>query len=98
MFEQWSHFVAVFAGFVLVGMVIYLLGSRKARAEAMKKEAYTCGEKLPRTYVGPENFYEALKENLKLNAISKLHSGRLSDYLLWLVVGLSAILITVLLL
>jgi hypothetical protein len=96
MFEQWSRFIIAFAGFVSLGIIIYLLGSRKTRAEAMKKEAYTCGETLPKIYVGPENFYEALKENLRLDYISKLHSGKLSDYVLWLVIGLTALLMMVL--
>ena len=98
MFEQWSHFVFVFAGFIAAGIIIYLLGSRKTRAETMKSETYTCGEALPKINVGPENFYGALKENLKLDYVRRLHSGKLSDYVLWLIIGLTALLIMVLLL
>jgi hypothetical protein len=95
MFEYWSGFMLAFAGFFLLGLFIYLLGSRKTRFEERKGDTYTCGEPFPVSDVGADNFYEAIKKNLHINAIRKIHSGRTSDYLLWMVVGMVAVLIMV---
>ncbi|MEM5871567.1 MAG: hypothetical protein QW051_01705 [Candidatus Aenigmatarchaeota archaeon] len=94
MLEYWQNFVSIFLFFILIGIIIYLLSNKKSREENMKKETYTCGEKIEQTYVPAENFYEAIKKNLRVDEISKLHSGKLSDYLLWFLIGLSAILVT----
>lgn len=97
MFEHWSLFVTVFSAFMGIGLAVYLLGNRKTRAENMKSETYTCGEPFPKTSVGPENFYGAIKENLRTDEMRRLHSGRLSDYVLWLVVGVAALILMVVL-
>jgi hypothetical protein len=95
MFEYWSQFILAFAGFFLLGLLIYLLGSRKTRFEEKKTDTYTCGEPFPVSDVGADNFYEAVKKNLHVDEIRKIHSGRLSDYLLWMVTGMVAVLIMV---
>jgi hypothetical protein len=95
MFEYWSFFILAFFGFMGLGLLIYLLGSRKKRTEGWKNETYTCGEPFPKVNIGPENFYAAVSKNLRVGDIQKMHSGKLSDYLLWLVVGITAVLLIV---
>jgi hypothetical protein len=95
-FEYWMYFTSAFFGFVLLGFLIYLLGNRKSKAGGMKNETYTCGEPFPKVRVYPENFYRAISKNLALGGLRKIHSGKLSDYLLWFVAGLAVILLAVL--
>jgi hypothetical protein len=95
MFEYWSVFILAFLGFIGLGLLIYLLGNRKTRAEDRKGDTYTCGEPFPATGVPSDSFYEAVIKNLRIDDIRRLHSGRLSEYLLWLVVGTVAVIIMV---
>lgn len=87
MFEQWSLFVLAFLGFIFLGFLIYLLGNRKTREEGMKYETYTCGEPFPRVEMSTENFYHAIKKALGIRDLKTYHSGKLSDYLLWIMIG-----------
>lgn len=93
MFEYWSLFILTFAGFIGLGLLIYFLGSRKSRPEEKKYETYTCGEPFQKVSIGTENFYDAIIKNLGIPSLQNLHSGKLSDYLLWLVVGITAVLL-----
>ncbi|MFH1237512.1 MAG: hypothetical protein V1648_03875 [Candidatus Aenigmatarchaeota archaeon] len=95
MFENWSHFILAFLGFICIGLIIYLTGNRGKKTEGWKNEPYTCGEPFPMADVGADNFYGSIKQSLRIDEIRKLHSGRLTDYLLWMVVGVTAILIMV---
>ncbi len=96
MLEHWPFFTAAFLGFAAVGLLIYMSGSRRRRVEGWKNEAYTCGEPFPSTPMGPQNFYSAVRKNLRIDELRRMHSGRLSEYLLWMVVGIVAVLIMVL--
>jgi len=98
MFEYWSFFILTFAGFIGLGLIIYFMGSRKARAEERKYEPYTCGEPFPRVNVGPDNLYQAIKKNLGIEDIQKIHTGKLSDYLLWMLAGFIAVVLMVMML
>lgn len=95
MFEYWSFFILAFFGFMGLGFLIYLMGNRKSRFEKDKFETYTCGEPFPKTEVSPQNFYVAIKKNLGIREMRDMHSGKLSDYLLWFLIGLVAVMIMV---
>jgi hypothetical protein len=94
-FEYWSLFVLTFAGFIGLGFIIYLLGNRKVRFEEKKQDTYTCGEPFPKVSISPDNFYVAIKRSLGIRNIREIHSGKLSDYLLWFMIGLVVILLMV---
>ena len=96
MFENWSVFVLSFLVFTALGFLVYLLGNRKSRFEERKYETYTCGEPFPKVHVSPENFYVAVKKSLGIKDLREIHSGRLSDYLLWFVIGLVLVILMVL--
>lgn len=88
MFEVWSFFILIFAAFIGLGLIIYLLGNRKTRFEEGKYDTYTCGEPFPKVSIGSQNFYDSVKRNLGLRDLRDLHSGKLSDYLLWFLAGM----------
>lgn len=96
MFEQWSFFILIFLGFMGLGFLIYFLGNRESRFEDRKFETYTCGEPFPKVSIAPQNFYIAIKKSLGIRELRDLHSGKLSDYLLWFLIGLTIILLMVL--
>lgn len=96
MFEYWSLFVLTFLGFIGLGFLIYSLGNRNSRFEERKFDTYTCGEPFPEVNVKPQNFYIAIKRSLGIRDISELHSGKLSDYLLWFLIGMVLVMLMVL--
>lgn len=98
MFEYWHVFGMAFIGFSGIGLAIYLMGNRKTRFERMKSETYTCGEPFPKVSISPDNFYVAVKKGLGIRDLREIHSGKLSDYLVWFMLGLSAVIIMVLML
>jgi len=96
MFEYWSLFTLTFLCFAGIGSVIYLLGNRKSRFEEKKYETYTCGEPFPEVRISPENFYISLKTGLGIREVREAHTGRISDYLLWFLIGLVIVIFMVL--
>jgi len=98
MFESWFWVTVPFALFALIGLLIYKLGRYPKKEEPGKTESYTGGEDLPELRVEADNFYQAIKRLFRLGRLRDIHSGDLSDYLLWMVAGLTFLLITVMLL
>lgn len=95
-FDCWFYWIAPFMFFTAIGLLIHLLGRRPGgRPAPGRDEAYTCGEKFPVTDVGHENFYRTIKRVLELSKLRHAHTGRLSDYLLMILVGFVAVLIMV---
>jgi hypothetical protein len=95
MFEYWFWVTVPLALFALVGLAIYATGRHPKKREQFKEETYTCGEPLPDIRVQADNFYQAIRNTLRLGKLRHLHSGDLSDYVLWMVVGLTLILVLV---
>ena len=98
MFESWFWVTVPFAAFAIIGLLIYKLGRYPKKAEPGKEESYTGGEDLPELRVEADNFYQAIKRAFRLGRLREVHSGDLSDYLLWMVAGLTFLLIMVMLL
>lgn len=96
MFEYWSLFVLTFFCFIGLGFLIYFMGNRKSRVEERKYETYTCGEPFPKVHVSSENFYAAIKKSLGIGDLRNIHSGKLSDYLLWFLIGMVILMLMVL--
>ena len=98
-FDYWLFWILPFLGFTMVGVIIQLLGSKsKGRPAPGKYETYTCGERFPVTDVGHENFYRPIKKVLELSRLRHAHTGRLSDYLLMIVIGFAMVLLMVMVL
>jgi hypothetical protein len=45
--------------------------------------------------VQADNFYQSIRRTFRLRRMKELHTGNVSDYLLWLLVGLTVILLAV---
>jgi hypothetical protein len=98
MFEQWTLFAAGFFGFVILGMIIYLLGSRPSRKDIpydSKREVYIGGERYNSEFAGPGNFYRAITGSHLMARLRRLHSGSISDYVFWVVVASAFMIILV---
>ena len=96
-FNYWLYWILPFLAFTVIGVIIYLLGNRTQKGKAVpgKYETYTCGEKFQVTNVGHENFYRPIKRVLELSRLRHAHTGRLSDYLLMIVIGFVIVLMFV---
>lgn len=95
MFEQWFWVTGPLVIFTLVGLLIYAAGRRPRKKEQFKEETYTCGEPMPDIRVQADNFYQIIRRTFRLGKLRHIHSGDLSDYVLWVVVGLTLILVLV---
>ena len=58
----------------------------------MKREGYACGEKEEKA-VKARNFYKIIFSTFKLDKLREAHSGKLSDYLTWIVIGLAILIL-----
>ena len=97
MFEYWFWITVPLALFSLIGLAIYALGRHPKRKEPGKEESYTGGEDLPDLTVPADSFYQAIRKTLRVSTLKHLQSGDMSDYLLWMVGGLTFLLIMVML-
>ena len=95
MFEQWFWVTGPLAIFTVLGLLIYVAGRRPKKSEPGKEETYTCGEDMPDIRVQADNFYQVIRKSFRLGKLRHIHSGDLSDYVLWVVVGLTLILVLV---
>ena len=97
MFEGWFWVTVPFAAFALLGLLIYALGKYPRKAEPGKEESYTGGEDLPELRVEADNFYQVIRKVFMLGKLRHLQSGDLSDDLLWMIAGLTFLLVMVML-
>jgi hypothetical protein len=84
-----QNIIMMFLVFLAVFMVIYAIGKRPVRRKEQK--IYACGEDIPpeRLNVPQDSFYRVFVKSLRIVWLERLHSGNLSDYLLWIVLGLA---------
>jgi len=95
MLDYWFWVSAPLLAFMGIGLLIYAMGRHPRKREPGKEEPYTGGEDLPDIRVQPDNFYQAIRKTLRLKRLQDMHTGDLSDYLIWVLVGLAALLILV---
>jgi hypothetical protein len=88
MIESWPLFAGIFAFFSLLAFAIYFLGNRHSKDEPSKTDMYKSGEPTaPDSEVGPDNFYNTIKETLRIKSLQDIQSGSLSAYVQWIIVG-----------
>lgn len=97
-FDYWLFWILPFLAFTVIGFIIYMLGEKKVKPAPGKYDAYTCGEKFQVTDIGHESFYGPIKKVLELSRLQRVHTGRLSDYLLMTVIGFAIVLLFVMVL
>ena len=94
-FDYWLYWIGPFLLFTLIGLGLHFLGRKPGRPVPGRDETYTCGEEFPVTDVGHENFYRTIKRALEFSRLRHAHTGRLSDYLLMILIGFVIILLMV---
>ena len=85
------HYIALaFLGMlILLWIVLELSGNRPRRERKEKSRIFACGmEASPgQLNVSQESYYEYMKRFLGSEPLARLHSGRLSDYVTWIIFG-----------
>lgn len=95
MFEKLFQVLIIFFVFTAIGLLICKLGKESKAKDRRKFQNYTCGEAFPEIRVGSSNFYQTLKDIFRLEKLRNCHSGNISDYLIWILIGLIMILIII---
>lgn len=99
----WGPIIAT-AAMLLVAGVVYLIlvAARRIaapRPSAQKLATYACGEELKpaEMHMDSEQFFSPVRRVLKpfYRYVQQAHTGVLSTYLLWIIVGLVAIFIAI---
>ncbi len=86
--------------FVLLVFFVYLAGKPKKAVTPGKTSIYACGENLNPEDLNmvQKSFYTTIIDALRINKLSELHSGNLTEYLFLVAAGTFAIIILLVLL
>ncbi len=75
---------------ILLGifLLIYMIGKRPGKKSG--RQIYACGEDISpeKMNIPHESFYKVFVKALKIDSLKKMHTGNLSDYMMWIVIGL----------
>lgn len=88
------QYIALAFGGVAALLWVILESSRKPPARAREKSRiFACGiEASPGEMSVPqENYLDYMKRFFRTDFLAKAHSGRLSDYVAWIIIGLAVI-------
>lgn len=79
-----------FAVILALSWVVYEITERKPSKKSRKSRIFACGmDQGPSELNVPStNYYEQLNNFLQTERLSRLHSGRLSDYISWILIGM----------
>ena len=88
------QYVAIIFGSVVLFLWI-LLGAfeKPPRSNKRKSAIFSCGTgmKAGELNVSHGNYYKYMKRFLGAGYLARLHSGRLSDYVIWIIAGTAAV-------
>jgi hypothetical protein len=94
MFGQWLLFLLPLGLFIVVGTLMLMMGRRAPRKpSASKEETYRCGEPVPDVVFTSAGFYRSIVKAFGLARLRDAHTGRLSDYMLWVLAGLAVVVV-----
>ena len=94
MFYGWTLFSGIFILFIALSYAIYKAFDRgRFVPEERKDELYACGERWADEAISPADFYEMIVSALKIKRLSDIHTGNISDYLLWIFCGIIGMMI-----
>jgi hypothetical protein len=90
MFQSWLLFLVPLGAFIVIGYMILLIGRRAPRGRDSKRResTYMCGEPLAGVVYTSSGLYRTMRKALGFERLREIHTGRVSDYLLWVLVGL----------
>ncbi len=88
-----QNIIVVFLLLLLIFLVIYAVGKKPVKRKRQK--IYACGEDVSpeRLNVPHDSLYRVFMRSLRLEWLRRMHTGNLSDYLVWIVTGLVVIVI-----
>jgi len=83
-----QNIIVMFLVFLAVFLVIYAMGKKPVKRREQK--IYACGEDIPPEHlnVPQDSFYRVFVRTLRIGWLKRMHTGNLSDYLAWIVLGL----------
>ncbi len=83
-----QNIIIIFLVLLGVFMIIYRLGKHPPRKKDQK--IFACGEDIPPEHLNipHESFYRIFMKSTRVEWLRRMHSGNLSDYLLWILIGL----------
>ena len=88
-----QYIALAFAGVAALLWVV-LEASRRPPSRAREKvRIFACGtEAVPEEMnVPPGSYFDYMRRFLRAGSLGRAHSGRLSDYVAWIIIGLAAI-------
>lgn len=91
----WFASVIVFAVLLLL---LYGLSKETSKGGRDKTRMYACGEKWEPEQLPAGSVYRLLVRQLGIERLEKMHRGDLSTYLLWILLGLLALVFVIALL
>jgi hypothetical protein len=88
-----QNIILVFLLLLLILITVYAVG--KGPVKRKRQKIYACGEDIPpeKLNVPQDSFYAVLARTLRIGWLRRMHTGRLSDYVVWIVMGLLFILV-----
>ncbi len=95
------YYIALaFAGVLAILWVVFEFSEKKPEKPGEKSAIFACGMKASpeELNVPPWNYYEYLKRFFRAERLSEMHSGELSHYIAWILMGIALILSVMLIL
>ena len=91
-----QNIIVMFLVFLAVFLVIYAIGKKPTRRRREQK-IYACGEDIPPEHlnVPQDSFYRVFVRTLRIGWFRRMHTGNLSDYLVWIILGLVFLVIVI---
>lgn len=88
-----QNIIVMFLVLLVVFLVIYVMGKKPTKRKEQK--IYACGEDIPPEHlnVPQDSFYKVFVRSLRIGWLKRMHTGSLSDYLVWIMLGLVFIVI-----
>jgi hypothetical protein len=83
-----QNIITTFLVFLSIFLAIYLISRRPGKRKG--REIYACGEDISpeRLNVPQDSFFRVFTKALGIEWLRRMHTGNVSDYLIWIVLGL----------
>ena len=98
MFQSWLLFLLPLGVFIIIGYLILLLGRRAPRsrkASKRRESPYMCGEPLQGAVYTSSGFYKTMRKALGFEKLREIHTGKISDYMMWVLMGVTIVVLLV---
>jgi hypothetical protein len=90
-----QYLALAFIGILAIIWIVFEVSNRPPRGGRPKSRIFACGMECSpaELNVPPGSYYECLKRILRTGFLARLHSGRLSEYIIWIIMGTCFIMI-----